>query len=156
MSDTEALRAALEQSRAELLGALEGVTLEELERRPPGPITDDEARWPIVDVLWHVGDVDDTFRRQVDQAIGGRPISPNVRRARPAHMTTPVLLTEWLAQTRRPTEVLLGRLRDEDLDVEFVRPDGQTRTPRRLLTILEGHDGAHAEQVRALRALATD
>ena len=38
-----------------------------------------------------------------------------------------------------------------DLDIEFVRPNGQTRRPRWVLEVLVYHDRNHTEQVRALR-----
>lgn len=153
MGETDDLLRDLRAARAELLAAIEGITQAELDRRPPGPVTDDEQRWPAGEVLWHAGAVEDEFRLTIDQALGGRPITATRLRERPAHVTTAALLREWLDQTRRPTEVLLGRMTDADLDREFTRPDGQTRTPRRLLTILVRHDRNHAEQVRALRAL---
>ncbi|MFA7249519.1 MAG: DinB family protein [Dehalococcoidia bacterium] len=153
MSDIEAIQRDLQDARAELLASLGGVTQEDLDRRPPGEITDDEQRWPIVQVLWHVGQVEDRFRRSIDQALDGRAVLADPPRARPAHLSTPPLLLQWLEQTRRPTEALLRRMTDADLDLEIVRPDGSTRTPRRFLALLVNHDRDHATQVRALRVL---
>ena len=62
-------------------------------------------------------------------------------------------LLEWLEQSRRPTEVLLGHLQPADLDLEIPRPDGSTRTPRRYLQIMVNHDRDHAGQIRALREM---
>ena len=155
MTDLDDLQHDLQAARTELLAALEGVTPAELERRPPGEITEDEQRWPIVEVLWHIGQVEDRFRRLIDQGLGGRPIVAEPTRPRPTHLTTPALLLEWLKQSRRPTEALLRRIADADLDIEIPRPDGSTRTPRRYLALLANHDRDHATQVRALRALAS-
>ena len=153
MSDIDDIRSDLEGARADLLDALEGVTQEEFDRRPPGEITDDEQRWPIVQILWHVGQTDDRFRRIIEQGLEGRTSPPHPARPRPAHLTTPPLLLEWLEQSRRPTTALLRRLTDADLDFEMVRPDGTTRTPRRYLALLVNHDHEHATQARTLRAL---
>lgn len=143
----------LETARAVLLASLEGVTQEQFDRPPPGEVTDEERRWPIVEVLWHVGALEDRFRRAIDQAIGGRPILADPPRPRPAHLTTPAPLLEWIEQSRRPTEALLRRMTEADLDVEMKRPDGSIRTPRWYLRVIANHDRAHAEQVRDLRAL---
>ncbi len=153
MSDIDNVRGDLEAARADLLDALEGVMQQEFDRRPPGEITDDEQRWPIVEILWHVGQTDDRFRRIIEQGLGGRSTPPDPARPRPAHLTTPPLLHEWLEQSRRPTAALLRRLTDADLDFEIMRADGSTRTPRRYLELLINHDHEHATQVRTLRAL---
>lgn len=153
MTDIDDVQQELAAARAELLEALAGTTAEELERRPPGEITDDELRWPIVEVLWHVGVTEDRFRRTIDQALDGREVTTDAPRTRPAHMATLPLLLEWLDQTRRPTEALLRRMTSSDLEIEIPRPDGSTRTPARFLAILTGHDRQHAQQVRDLRAL---
>ena len=72
MTDIDDIQTELSAARADLLDAFEGVTQEQMDRRPPGEITDDEQRWPITDVLWHVGHTEDRFRRTIDQGIGGR------------------------------------------------------------------------------------
>lgn len=153
MTNIDDIQSELSAARADLLDALEGVTQEQIDRRPPGEITDDEQRWPITDVLWHVGHTEDRFRRTIDQALGGRDVAMEPVRARPAHLTTLPLLLEWLEQSRRPTETLLRQMTDEQLEFEIPRPDGTTRTPLRYLEILVSHDHAHADQVRALKAL---
>lgn len=153
MSETADLQRELAAARAELLAALEGVTQEQFVRRPPGPVTDDEARWPLRDVLWHVGVYEDWVRRVIGQGLDGRPVVPFEARQRLAHLNTPPLLHEWLDQSRRPTEVLLQHLHDADLDREFEVPGRGPRRPRALLAGLARHDRNHAEQVRALRAL---
>jgi len=154
VSDVESLRRALADGRADLLTALEGVTQEEFIRRPPGEPTDADARWPVRDVLWHVGMFEDWVRRGVDAARRGVEATAYEPRRRPAHVSTPALLLEWLAQTRRPTLVLLGKLRDEELGVAH-RVGGRERTFARGLAHLGEHDREHARQVRQLRALAS-
>lgn len=153
MSETTDLQTELAAARAELLAALDGVTQEEFARRPPGPVTDDEARWPIREVLWHVGVYEDWTRRSIAQGLDGRPVAAYEARQRPAHLNTPALLLEWLEQSRRPTEVQLRRLDDADLDREFEVPGRGPRRPRAMLGGLARHDRGHAEQVRALRSL---
>ena len=155
MSDLDDIQRDLAAVRAALFASLEGVTPAELEHRPPGPITDDEQRWPIVEVIWHVGLTEDRFRLTIDQVITGRDVTPAAPRVRPAIMTTATLLHEWLVQTRQPTEALLRRMQPADLDREYTRPNGTKRTPRQLLATIVQHDLDHAEQVRALRALST-
>jgi len=152
MSEIDDLRAQMQQARAELLAALDGVTQEQLERQPP-PGAEGEAQWSMVEVLWHVGHTEDRLRRTVDQALGGRPITDDAPRSRPAYLVTRELLTAWLEQTRRPTEVLLRDMAEADLDREFLRPNGSTRTPRWVLELLVRHDRDHAAQVRTLREL---
>ncbi len=153
MIEIDTILSDLETARADLIDSLDDVTDEDLARPPAGAITDDEQRWPIVQVLWHIGQVEDRFRRIIDLGLQGRMSAAGAFSDRPAHMTTPALLREWLGQTRRPTEVLLRRMTDADLDVEIARADGSTRTPRRYLTMIVNHDHDHATQVRALRAL---
>ena len=153
MTEIQDIQHDLQAARAELLAALEGVTQAEFERHPPGEITDDEQRWPIVEVLWHVGLIEDRFRRIIDQGLDGRPAVADPPRPRPTHLATPALLHEWLDQSRRPTEALLRRMTDAQLDLEIPRADGSTRTPRRYLAIIANHDRDHAGQVRALREL---
>ncbi len=152
MTEIDALREQLRDARIDLLAATEGATPTEVERRPP-PGAEGEAQWSMIEVLWHVGHTEDRFRRTVDQVLGGRPITDDLPRKRPAHLVTLELLHAWLDQTRRPTETLLRQMTDADLDREFVRPNGSTRTPRLVLETLVRHDRDHAEQVRALRDL---
>ena len=153
MSAIDEIRRDLEAARADQIAAREGGTQAEFDRRPPGEVSDDEQRWPIVEVLWHIGQVEDRFRRAIDQGLDGRPVVADPTRPRPAHLTTLALLREWLDQSRRPTESLLRRMTDAALDVEITRADGSTRTPRRYLAIIANHDHEHAAQVRALRAV---
>jgi uncharacterized damage-inducible protein DinB len=152
----EELRADLEAARAELMDALAGISQEEFSRRPPQGSAPEDERWPVRDVLWHVGMLDDWFRRMIDQSRGGRPIDGYEARRPPVHMNEPPLLEEWLRQTRHATLVLLGKLDEAMLDREFTLPQGEVRTPRRLLAYLARHDREHAGQVRALRALRPD
>jgi len=156
MTDLDDIKRDLAEARAALLKTLEGVTPEQAARQPPGEVTDEEQRWEINQVIWHVGTTEDAFRRQIDQGLAGRPIVNTPAPARPAHMTTAPLLVEWLLQSRRPTDALLRRLTVVDLDHEFTMPNGATRTPRQRLQTMIQHDRDHAEQVRALLALAAE
>jgi uncharacterized damage-inducible protein DinB len=151
LGEIDALRDDLAASRAELLAAVEGITPEEFERRPPGEPTEADERWPVRDVLWHVGLIDDWFRRMISQAMAGKPLDRYRRFGRPPQVDTPERLVMWLEQARRPLLSLLGRLPEERLDEEFTLPEGEVRTVRRLLTYLVRHDRVHAEQVRGLR-----
>ncbi|MGE3855745.1 MAG: DinB family protein [Dehalococcoidia bacterium] len=155
MSAIDDIKQELDEARAELLEALDGVTQEEFEHKPVAQDDSDEDHWSILQVLWHVGLTEDRFRRTIDQALDGREVTTDPPRERPAHLTTPALLLEWIAQARRPTEALLRRMTDADLAIEIPRPDGSTRTPLRYLQILVNHDRDHAGQVRALRQLET-
>lgn len=152
MSAVEDIRQQLDEARTELLEALDGVTPEEFAHKPVSQ-GEGEDHWSILEVLWHVGVTEDRFRRAIDQAVAGREVAPAPSPERPAHLTTPALLLEWIAQARRPTEALLRRMTDADLAVEIPRPDGSTRTPLRYLQILVNHDRDHAGQVRALREM---
>ncbi|MPZ99658.1 MAG: hypothetical protein GEU80_10050 [Dehalococcoidia bacterium] len=152
MTTANELRDEMAAARAELLASLEGVTQEDFVRPPLGEVTEGEQRWPVRDVLWHVGLLDDWFRRMIDQARGGRAIDRFEARRCPAHLNTPELLREWLEQTRHPTLVLLEKLDAEALDRPFTLPAGERRTPRYLLGYLARHDREHAAQVRTLRA----
>lgn len=153
MSEVEALRARMASARGELLGALEGVSQAQLVRRPPGEVTEEEQRWTMRDVLWHVGTVEDWIRRMAAQARDRRPIDAYAPPRRPAITNTLPLLIEWLDQTRRPTLAFMRDLEDEDLATEFVTPAGEERTIGRVLNHLVVHDGQHTEQVLALREL---
>ncbi|MDA0301395.1 MAG: DinB family protein [Chloroflexi bacterium] len=153
MSDIDQITQQLQDARAELLEALNGVTQAEFDHKPVRESDEDEDHWSILEVLWHIGMVEDRFRRTIDQALDGRKVTTDSPRERPVHMTTPALLIEWIKQARRPTESLLRRLTDADLAVEIPRPDGSTRTPLRYLQILVSHDRDHAGQVRALREM---
>ena len=159
MTAIDDVRKEFDTARADLLDALDGVTQEEFDRVPP-PVAnasgEDEAQWSMVEVLWHVGHTEDRLRRTIDQAIDGRTLTEDAPRTRPAHLVTPELLIAWIDQARRPTDALLRRMTDDHLDLEFVRPNGSTRTPRWVLQILTNHDREHAQQVRALRALPAE
>jgi uncharacterized damage-inducible protein DinB len=151
MSDLDDLRADLVAARAELLATLDGLTPEEFTRAPAGEVTEDEARWPIRDVLWHVGLVEDWLRRVSGQGVEGRPIDGYNARSRPALAQDVAYLVEWLEQCRRPLLALLGRIPEDALDREFTLPEGEVRTARRLITHIARHDREHAVQIRALR-----
>ncbi len=153
MSDVEDLHDRLDTAREELLAALEGVTQDQLARRPPGPVTGDEERWPIRDVLWHVGAVEEWIHRMASQAHGARPIDAYAPPRRPAMTNTLPLLLEALDQTRRPTLTFLRSLEDADLATEFTTPADEHRTIGRGLNHLAVHDGQHRDQILALREL---
>ncbi|MEX1021942.1 MAG: DinB family protein [Dehalococcoidia bacterium] len=157
MSDIDDLRADLDAARADLLASFEGIAQDEFARRPPPEdgdgAGDPEERWPVRDILWHAGLLEDWLRRVVDEGVSGRPISRYEARRRPAIANTPDYLREWLEQSRRPVLSLLGRLPADALDREFTLPEEEVRTARRLLAHIAQHDREHAEQVRALRAL---
>jgi uncharacterized damage-inducible protein DinB len=153
MSDVEDLRARMAAARNALLVALDGVTQDQLVRRPPGEVTEEEQRWTMRDVLWHVGTVEDWIRRMSSQALGGRPIDAYAPPRRPAVTNTLPLLLEWLDQTRGATMAFMRDLEDEDLAIEFVTPAGEDRTIGRVLNHLAVHDGQHREHVLALLEL---
>lgn len=156
MTMPDALIATLAAARDELLAALEGMSAETLNRAPPGQATADDARWPVRDVLWHVGAYDDFVRRWVDGTRRGVAVEPFATRMRPLHMDTPELLRAWLDQTRRPSVVLIGKLTPADLDAPRTDASGAATTFALALAALAAHDRAHAAQVRALRAAAGD
>jgi hypothetical protein len=147
------LRSEIEAARAELVDAVAGMTEADLVRRPASADGGGEE-WCAADVLWHVGLVEDWFRRMILQSTLGRPIAAFLSRPRPAHLANAELLVAWVDQTRRPLLALMRRLDDAALEREFVLPEGEVRTPRRLIAYLARHDREHAEQVRALRGLA--
>ncbi|MEI7924742.1 MAG: DinB family protein [Chloroflexota bacterium] len=153
MSAIDNIKHELDEARTELLEALDGVTQAEFDHKPPRDNDTDEDHWSILEVLWHVGVTEDRFRRTIDQALGGREVTTDPPRERPAHLETPALLIEWINQARRPTEAMLRHMSDADLQIEIPRPDGSTRTPQRYLEILVSHDRDHAGQVRALREM---
>lgn len=151
--DLERLRAELEGARGELLRSIEGIAQDQFVRRPPGEVTETDERWPVRDVLWHVGYSDDWTRRAVDHALRGDVAPPYEHRRRPAYLNTPDLLREWLDQSRRPTLSLMRRMRDGDLEREVSLADGRVRRVADLLRELATHERRHAEQVRELRDL---
>ena len=147
------LIAGLETVRAEFLVALDGVTQEEFERRPPGDVTEGEERWPIRDVCWHLGQYDDYQRRTILAASEGRPLPKNEPTQLPAYMTTPDLLREWLSQSRRALLVLASRLDEDTLNREFEGLNGRALSARGILKWVAIHERSHIAQVEALRAL---
>lgn len=151
MSDLDDLRTEIQAARAELLVTLDGLTPEEFTRAPAGEVTTEGARWPIRDVLWHVGLVEDWLRRVSGQGIEGRQIDGFNARACPALAQDVGYLIEWLEQCRRPVLALLNRIPEDALDREFTLPEGEVRTARRLITHIARHDREHAAQIRALR-----
>lgn len=153
MTDVDDLRAGLDAARGELLAALEGVTQEQLVRRPPGEVTVDEQRWPIRDVLWHAGAVEDWIGRMASQALGGGPVDGYAAPRRPAITNTLKLLLDWLEQRRDATLALICALEDRDLAIEFTTPGDEHRTIGRVLAHLVVHDRQHRDQVLALREL---
>ncbi len=151
MSDLDDLRTELQAARAGLLATLDGVTPEEFMRAPAGEVTEDEARWPIRDVLWHVGLVEDWLRRASGQGVEGRAVQGYHARECPALAQDVAYLVEWLDQCRRPLLALMNRIPEDALDREFTLPEGEVRTARRLITHIARHDREHAVQIRALR-----
>lgn len=151
--ERDALRAELDDARGELLASVDGITQDEFARRPPGGASEADERWPVRDVLWHVGYSDDWTRRAVDRGLRGEAAPPFEHRRRPAYLNTPELLREWLDQSRRPTLSLMRRMRDDDLEREVRLASGRSRRIGDLLREAAAHDREHAEQVRALRAL---
>lgn len=156
MTTPPALLEHLAAARAELLAALHEIGQEEFIRRPTGEPTEGDERWPVRDVLWHVGLYEDAVRRWVDATRRGVTAEPYVARRRPAHLNTPELLHAWLEQTRRPTVVLIEKLTDADLAAPRTDADGRETSFALALAALAEHDRAHAAQVRALRAAAED
>lgn len=69
--EIEALLAALDEARAALLGAFEGITQEAFERPSPAPAATEDERMSVRDVLWHAGLLDDWYRLLIDQASAG-------------------------------------------------------------------------------------
>jgi uncharacterized damage-inducible protein DinB len=153
MRDIEDLRARLEVARAELLTALEGVTQEELVRRPPGEVTTNDQRWTLREVLWHIGTVEDWIGRMASQARDGRATEGYAPPRRPAARNTLALLLGWLDQTRSATLRFVQGLTDEELAIEFTTPPGEQRTVGRVLHHLAVHDDQHREHVLVLREL---
>lgn len=147
------LISGLEAVRADFLAALDGVTQEQFERRPPGEVAEGEERWPIRDVCWHLGQYDDYQRRTILAASEGRPLPKNEPTQRPAHLTTPDLLREWLAQSRRTLVVLASHLDEDTLNREFEGLNGRALTARGILKWVAIHERSHIAQVEALRAL---
>jgi hypothetical protein len=151
----EEWRVRLGAARAALLAVLEGIDQETLVRRPPGEPSDEDERWPIRDVLWHVGEQEERWQRWARLALKGRNLESFARGRRPAAVNTlPALLT-WLEQRRSSTHVLLeefGRLEERELTREREQPPGW-RAPLSLedmLGLLERHDRAHTKQVAEL------
>lgn len=149
-------RPRLERSRAGLLVLLDGVSQQALVRRPPEPTPRDE-RWPARDVLWHVGEHEERWRRWVQAALTGRPLDGFARRPRPAHLNTLPLLRNWLAEARSATYALLDEL--ASLDAQAMAQSRPGPRDRELsfddvLELLVSHDSDHAAQIRELLALS--
>ncbi|RJQ09671.1 MAG: DinB family protein [Dehalococcoidia bacterium] len=153
MTLIDELIAELDSAHAAFLAALDGVTQEEFERRPPGEVTEGEERWPILEVCWHLGQYDDYQRRTILAATEGRPLPKNEPTKRPEYLNTPDQQREWLAQSRRALVVMASRLDEETLNREFEGLNGRTVTARGLLRWVARHEQAHITQVEALRSL---
>lgn len=143
----DALRAELEVARADLLAAVEGTSAEAFVRA--GEAGDLRS---VRDLLWEAGQVEDWYRRTIDQAVGGRAVDAFVLHPRPERLATPDYLLAWVDQTRRPLLSLLRRLDDADLAVEVRAPDAAPATVRVLLERLAADERDYAGRVRALRA----
>lgn len=145
----DTLRAELEGARADLLAAVEGISADAFVRTGEA----DDSR-SVRDLLWEAGQVEDWYRRTIDQAVGGRAMDAFVLHPRPERLATPDYLLAWVDQTRRPLLSLLRRLGDADLAAEVRAPGAAPRTVRGLLEGLAADEREHAERVRALRASA--
>jgi DinB superfamily len=152
MSGVDDARAELAAARDELLAAIDGITREELLRPPPGEPSPQDERWPIRDVLWHVGMWDDYVRRSIDATRRHVPPPPFENRIRPLQLETPEMLRAWIDQARHLTLVLLGKLSEAELAETRRGPNGRDSSFRSALAFLASHDRQHAQQVRALRA----
>ena len=150
MSDIDRLRTDLEDARADLLAAFEGIPQDAFERscveRPDG------EPWAIRDLLWHVGLFEDWTRRTVDVGVRGGMPAAYTERTRPTIAQTPEYLGEWLAQSRRPLLALLRRLPEDGLDASFTLADGESMTARWMLERVIAHDREHADQIATLGA----
>ncbi|MDO9444813.1 MAG: DinB family protein [Dehalococcoidia bacterium] len=143
----DALRADLEVARADLLAAVEGISAQAFVRT--GEAGDPRS---VRDVLWEAGQVEDWYRRTIDQAVGGRAVDAFVLHPRPERLATPDYLFAWVEQTRRPLLSLLRRLTEADLAAEVRAPGVAPRTVQGLLERLAADEREHAKRVRALRA----
>lgn len=144
----DALRASLEAARADLLAAVEGISAEAFVRA--GEAGD---RRSVRDLLWEAGQVEDWYRRAIDQTVGGRAVDAFVLHPRPERLATPDYLLAWVDQTRLPLLSLLRRLGEADLAVEVRAPGAPPRTVRALLERLAVAERDDAKRVLALRAL---
>lgn len=144
---------ALDAARAALLDALDGIEQTQFVRRPDEPDGEHDARWSVREVLWHVADSERCWREWAEAAFRGEAVTSFRGARRPAELNRPQHLLDALGEQRAATLTLLTDLAD-DADLATPQPaPGREMSVLDMLDHLASHDGDHAAQVAALRAL---
>ena len=147
------------EARAALLAVVEGISQAALVRRPSseegGEAGDDEERWPIRDVLWHVSEQERRWQRWVEAERGGAALGDWSRERRPAHVNRLDDLTRALVEAREVTDAVLDRLVAELDDRALERPRPTPRSEwelafAQLPGLLARHERDHLQQIERL------
>ncbi len=151
MTTLAELRDQLAEARETLLSLVRDLPQEAFVRPPARGSSDDDERWPVRDVLWHLGDQEQRWQRWFAAARRGEQLSDFARERRPSHVSTLPQLLDWVAQWRDATLELLGDLDAEELARPHRSPrPGDDLSFEQVLGLLVRHERMHAEQVRAL------
>ena len=151
MATLAEFRAQLNEAREALLALVRELPHEALVRRPATTPSDDDERWAVRDVLWHVGEQEQRWRRWIAAAQRGEQLAEFARQRRPAHANALPQLLDWLAETRDATLELIGDLATAKLRRPHPSPRrGDELSFEQVLGLLVRHDRMHAEQVQDL------
>ena len=146
------LRTRLLESRAALLDGVGNASHEAFIRRPPPSGREDDDRWAVRDVLWHVGNRDQRWRAWMEAELAGTPQQrATPRQPRPAAMNTLPLLLGRLEETRAATLALLDTLDAQALERRGARPGGDGELSfAEVFGLLIEHDREHAAHIGRL------
>ena len=151
------------EARGALLTVARGIPQAALVRRPSseegGAEGDDGERWPIRDVLWHVGEQERRWQRWVAAERAGAALGDWSRERRPAHVNRLGDLIRALVEAREVTDALFDRLVTELDERALERPRPTPRSEwelafAQLPALLARHERDHLRQIERLLSAA--
>ncbi|MBI4305685.1 MAG: DinB family protein [Chloroflexi bacterium] len=143
-SKAQEIIADLEQSQAELLKQVEGITRDELAFRPG------EEEWTIGQLLGHLPYWEKWYISQVEQTLGTGQGEWQEGNQAPETTDSQAALSE-LKAVRARSIARIGKLSDADLATSAVFGGYGRLTVGELLGKMTGHEHEHAAQIAANR-----
>lgn len=151
MSAAGSWRSRLDTSRAELLAAADGLTADQLNRRPPGEPTPQDELWPPRDILWHVAEQERRWQRWVRATLAGERLDGFARAPRPQEVHMLSSLLDALAEARAGTFALLDELAtlgEQAMTEQHPGPREAAMSFDDVFALQTQHSIDHAQQIR--------
>jgi uncharacterized protein (TIGR03083 family) len=156
MDEKQDLIRQLDEARAELMAALDGIDLNA--QIYPG--------WTLKELFAHLAGWDDAVASSLRAHAGGRePATPaaegiNVYNAQSVETREPLSYTQTLKECEAARELLKAAIRDlpqEKFNERIILPWGGTSTVERLVLTFVHHDREeHAAEIRVFKAKSTN